>query len=91
LETVVGEALFIFVEEFGFVAVLGEVPVCEETDCGEVSMLLGRVIGWIENLHKTVKDPSIINRYLQESSFDWMWNTPNAKRPENAFAMFDAA
>jgi hypothetical protein len=54
-------------------------------------MLLDRVFDWAENLHKTVKEPSIINRYLQESSFDWMWNTPNAKRPENAFAMFDAA
>jgi hypothetical protein len=39
------EALFVFVEKFGFVAVLGEIPVCEETDCGGISKIFRRGLG----------------------------------------------
>jgi hypothetical protein len=91
LQAVESQALFVFVEKFGFVAVLGEIPVCEETDCGGISSVSRRALGWNYCLHTTVKEPSMMNRYRHASILDLMWNTPNDRRPEKALAMFDAA
>ena len=84
------KSLLALAKELGFVSIPGVASVCEEADYDEVSMLhVG--LSCLKYLHKTVKDPSIMNRYRHASSFDWMGNTPNANRPEKAFAMFDAA